>query len=267
MQAVAILGAKGGVGKSTVAVNLAAALARRGQRVVLVDADPQGGASLHLGVVVPPDDEAPMTTLVAAGKDPHELVAPTRFYGMGLIAANKSLAGFDNLTFAPPEELAAMMRSLRKLGDVADWVIIDTPPGTGKLPFMACAAADLAIVVTTYDDLGVLPLRDTVDTVVPTAQLYNPSLRVLGIIGSKFDLRTSVNRSYRNVIFDTLYPGMVLAELPERTRVKEAQQAHVPLATYLERRMKDPAREVVEQLDQLAVRMAGLQAEVVVHGE
>ncbi len=195
---IAIANQKGGVGKTTTTLNMGAALAESGQRVLVVDLDQQGSLTISTGLN--PDDLAETVyTVLSSHADPKvkspvslkTVIRETSAVGLDLIPANIELAALDlELTRSYNRE-AVLKRALASVRERYDFVLLDCPPSLGLLVINALTAADEVLIPLQADYLatkGVKLLMDTIDAV--TAQL-NPTLRITGILLTLADQRTT----------------------------------------------------------------------------
>lgn len=243
MKTLAVLGSKGGVGKTSVAVNLAAAMANQGNRVVLVDADSQGGATSHLGVLV--GDTPGGTASVLLGEGPASgYLYKTKVDNLQLLPAQRELVSVSMEMPEWDEWQHAFASTLADLATTTDWVVLDTPPGIGTLSIAAAASADLAIVVLGLDHLSLAALPDAMAT-VETAARTNGRVHLAGFVACKVDLRTRDERMHRKVLNDH-YPGKLLAEIPTRVAIRQAAAHDVPLIAF------DPSSPLNGLFDTLA---------------
>ena len=220
MRIVGIVNQKGGVGKTTTAINLAAYLAAAGKRVLLVDLDPQGNASSGLGHR---NAEIGVYDALQAPERLDELIVPTSQDNLFLLAATPALAGAG-------VELADDPRALRELLarlDGYDVVLIDAPPSLGPLTVNVLTAATALLIplqAEYYALEGIAGLMDTVDRV---RAALNPALRVLGIVITMFDGRTNlalqveenVRAHFGELVFWSVVPRNIrLSEAPSHAR-------------------------------------------------
>jgi chromosome partitioning protein len=238
---IALANQKGGVGKTTTAVNIAGELARRGQRVLLIDSDPQGNATTSLGIDKR-NLKATTYDLLLEAVGVADAVITTGRERLDLIPADQDLAGAEvELTAATNRE-----RRLRQaLSATAgyDYVVIDCPPSLGLLTLNALCAADSVLIPLQCEYLaleGLAQLKATLDRV---REALNPGLRILGVVMTMYDGRTNlaqqvvdeVQRHFPRLIFRTLIPrsvrlseapsyGKLIAEYDAQSRSAQAYQ-------------------------------------------
>jgi len=218
----AISNQKGGVGKTTTAVNLGACLAALGYRVLLVDADPQGNAGSSLGL----DKAALKTTLYDAllGEAPTaEVVRPTHLPNLDLLPSTNVLAGAEIELVDLPERETYLRRALATVAGTYAVILIDCPPSLGLITVNALTAAEGVLIPIQCEFLaleGLLQLVQTVDRVKSTV---NHTLNVTGVVMTMYDARTrlapqvvaEVQRFFPTRIFRSIVPRAVrLAEAP-----------------------------------------------------
>jgi chromosome partitioning protein len=224
---IAFANQKGGVGKTTTAVSLAGELARRGQRVLLIDSDPQGNATTSLGISKG-GLEATTYDLLMEGASAEESIISSGRERFDLVPADQDLAGAEvELTAAERRErrLAAGLNGVRGR---YDYVLIDCPPSLGLLTLNALCAADGVIIPLQCEYLaleGLAQLKATLDRVRDS---LNPTLRILGVVMTMYDGRTNlaqqvvdeVQRHFPRLIFRTLIPRSIrLSEAPSHGKL------------------------------------------------
>ena len=226
---VAVTNQKGGVGKTTTVVNLAACLAQAGRRVLVVDADPQGNATSGLGVHQP---EGGTDRLLWGEGDVAAEAVETGVDGLHLVPSSPGLAAAD-LTLA---ELADRERRLRMAlvpaRDAYDYVYVDCPPSLGLLTVNALAAADGVLVPIQCEYYALEGLAQLMGTVERVRRALNPGLVVDGVLLTMFDARTNlsaqvvdeVKRHFRGRVYGILVPRLV--------RLSEAPSHGLPISLY-----------------------------------
>jgi chromosome partitioning protein len=247
----AIANQKGGVGKTTTAVNLGVYLAAAGERVLLIDVDPQANATSSLGFDKHAARPSIYNTLVD-GRPLSEVALPSGRDNLDLAPASVQLAGAEVELVPLMAREHRLARALAKLGDRYSVVLIDCPPSLGLLTLNALAAADGVMIPLQSEYLaleGLMQLRQTIELVVGHV---NPRLAIFGIVLTMFDTRTNlsgqvqqeVRRHFPRELFDTVIPRSVrLSEAPsyglsirEYDPTSRGAQAYERLAAELRQR-------------------------------
>jgi len=231
MRKIAILNQKGGVGKTTAAVNLGACLAETGKRVLLLDMDPQANLTLHLGLEVE-RHEPSMYGLLRGDHSILEVVRPTAVPGLFFVPANIDLAGLEVELSATVGRELQLRDALGGLDGRFDYLIVDCPPSLGLLTINAmCAVEEIFIPLQTefFALQGVGRLMETVELV---QRRLHPSLAVTGLIACMFDVRTSlavevvedIRRHFGGKVFRTI--------IRKNVRLAEAPSYGAPITLY-----------------------------------
>jgi chromosome partitioning protein len=220
MRCIAIANQKGGAAKTTTTVNLAAALAERGKRVLLIDLDPQGNCSDWVGCAATASDG--VFALLTASAGVADLVRGTTFAGVEAIPAGRALTGIER---ALAREMGAEMTLRRKLAAAPgpwDYVLIDTPPTLGMLTLNALAAAREVIVPVAAHVLALAGVAQLMETMGVVRERLNADLALAGIVACRVDSRTrhctEVVASLRETFGAQVYP----TEIRENIRLAEA---------------------------------------------
>ncbi len=221
-QTIACANQKGGVGKTTTVVNLGAYLARAGERVLVIDLDPQGNATSGLGIARP-DRERSVYDALSGDVPLADLAVATAVAGLLMVPSSIALAGAE-VELAP---MAQRERRLsRLLGDVVpqyDYVLVDCPPSLGLLTVNALTAADSVLIPLQCEYYALEGLSQLIATVHLVRDHLNPGLEVKGVVLTMYDGRTNlsgevaaeVRRHLAGAVFDTIVPRSVrLAEAP-----------------------------------------------------
>lgn len=219
---IALANQKGGVGKTTTAINLAVVLARRGYRVLLVDIDPQGNATSSLGI----DKRSLARTIydVLVGEAPlAQAVMPGVRPSLDVLPSTPMLAGAEVELVELPERERRLVATLRDVSGQYDLIVIDCPPSLGLLTVNALAAARYVIVPIQCEFLALEGLGQLISTIDLVKRRLNPPLDVIGVLMTMYDARTrlsaqvveEVRRYFPHRIFQTIIPRSIrLAEAP-----------------------------------------------------
>ena len=234
MRRIAIINQKGGVGKTTTSVNLGAALAEQGRRVVIVDLDPQANLSLHLGIE-PRTEERSTYTVLHGASTFGEALRPTSDENLRVLPSNIDLSGAelelasaigrDNLLSDAIEdwiqEYAKSPAAKGGYAEPADYVIFDCPPSLGLLSVNALAAANEVVITVQTEFLALMGMSKLVDIVTLIQRRLNPGLKITGIAPCLYDSRLRLAREVLGEV-RKFFPGQVFRQ-PIRSNVKLAE--------------------------------------------
>lgn len=219
---IAFANQKGGIGKTTSAINTAAALGLEGKRVLLIDFDPQGNTSSGVGVnkrVLPTS----AYDVVIARANAEQAIMKTNFKGLSLLPSNMNLAGAEFELVSADNREYRLRDALKPIEDDYEYMIIDCPPSLGILTLNALAASDGVVVPMQCEYFALEGLSQLVSTIRQVKKLYNPRLEITGLLITMFNGRLNLSLSvleelkkyYKNRIFTTPVPRSVrLSEAP-----------------------------------------------------
>ncbi len=226
---IAVVNQKGGVGKTTTAVNLTAALAASGRRVLLCDFDPQANATSGLGVDKRQVRQSVYDMLIN-GATPERCVVRTQFgdlipSGAGLAGASVELTGMDKREYQ-------LKSALEKLRYAYDDILIDCPPSLELLTLNALCAADGILIPVQCEYYALEGLSDLMSTLRAIKRRLNPNLEIFGVLLTMFDGRTNFSNQVAQEV-RRHFPGKVFAAvIPRNVRLAEAPSHGLPVIAY-----------------------------------
>jgi chromosome partitioning protein len=216
----AVTNQKGGVGKTTTVVSLGAYLGAMGERVLLVDCDPQANTTSGVGVTA---HEGGLYDVLTDGTVVTEAIVPTTIPGVDLLPATAELAGAEIELLDVDDRTGVLARALSVVRASYGFVLLDCPPSLGLITLNALVAADAVLIPVQCEYLALEGLARLMNTLERVRESSNPRLRIFGLLMTMFDTRTSlsqqvadeVRRHYPNLIFSTVVPRNVrLSEAP-----------------------------------------------------
>ena len=223
---------KGGVGKTTSTINLGAALAEYGRRVLLVDFDPQGALSVGLGVQPHQLDQTIYNLIVERKTTIDEVIMPTTVDGMDLLPSNIDLSAAEVQLVTEVGREQALGRAIKPVLDRYDVILIDCQPSLGLLTINALACADQILIPLACEFFslrGVALLMDTIDKV---RDRLNPNLDILGILATMFDPRTLHTREVQHRVREAFGDLVFQAVINRTVRFPETTVAGEPITTW-----------------------------------
>jgi chromosome partitioning protein len=231
MKTLAITNQKGGVGKTTTCVNLAASLAQQGKKVLLVDLDPQGNASTGSGV-----DKARLRHsiyhVLISEKKLSEVIVTSEKGGFDIAPSNRELAGAEvDLV----NELAREMRlkhAIAKLGNLYDFILLDCPPALNLVTVNALTAANTVMIPMQCEYYALEGLSDLVNTIKKVRAHLNPTLEIEGLLRTMFDNRNMLAQQVSAQLESHFGAKVYQTVIPRNIRLAEAPSYGVPVLYY-----------------------------------
>ena len=233
---ISVINQKGGVGKTTTIINLAAGLTMKGKKVLIIDLDPQGNATTGLGLSNTESSELTIYSVLNGHKKISEVIQTTKFENLNLVTSNVDLSGLEVETagdsrraFKLKDELAFI---LNDSGASYDYILIDCPPSLSLLTIMALVASDELVVPLQTEFFALEGLTQLMKTIDRIKSNLNSSLDIRGILLTMYDKRNKlsgqVEQEARNYFNEKVYSTVV----PRNVRLSEAPSHGVPVLLY-----------------------------------
>lgn len=228
---IAVANQKGGVGKTTSAVNLAAALGSLGKKVLLVDVDPQGNATSGLGVNKRESTYSTYDLLLSTAKIGDVLVK-TGYKNLDILPSNMNLAGVEIELVEMEERTFRLRQSLAPVKDVYDYIFIDCPPSLGLITLNALSAANSLLVPIQCEYYALEGLSQLIATVRQVKRMYNPQIEIEGVLLTMFDSRLNLTLQVVEEVKKHFPQQVYKTVIPRNVRLSEAPSFGQPIQYY-----------------------------------
>lgn len=233
---ISVINQKGGVGKTTTVINLAAGLSIRGKKILVIDLDPQGNATTGLGLSNTEVSDQTIYNVLNGNKKISEVIKQTNFENLNLVTSNVDLSGLEVETagdsrraFKLKDELTSILNDSRAS---YDYILIDCPPSLSLLTIMALVSSDALVVPLQTEFFALEGLTQLMKTIERIKNNLNPSLEIRGILLTMYDKRnklsSQVESEARNYFKEKVYKTAV----PRNVRLSEAPSHGVPVLIY-----------------------------------
>ena len=233
---ISIINQKGGVGKTTTVINLAAGLSMKGKKILVIDLDPQGNATTGLGLSNTTSSDLTIYSVLNGNKKISDVILQTKFHNLYMITSNVDLsalevetAGDSRRAFKLKDELTAILNDSEAL---YDYILIDCPPSLSLLTIMALVASDALVVPLQTEFFALEGLTQLMKTIERIKSNLNPTLEIRGILLTMFDKRNKLSGQVeieaRNYFKEKVYSTAV----PRNVRLSEAPSHGIPVLLY-----------------------------------
>lgn len=248
---IAVANQKGGVGKTTTAINLSACLAEKGKRVLTIDIDPQGNTTSGLGI----DKNNLGNTvyeLFIGNCSMEECLLSNIFENLSLLPSNVNLAGAEIELIGIEEKEYILKKEIHKIRDNYDFVIIDCPPSLNTLTVNAMTTADTVLVPIQCEYYALEGLSQLIHTINLIKKRLNPDLEIEGVVFTMFDARTNLSLQVVENVKSNLQQNIYKSIIPRNVRLAEAPSHGLPINMYDPKSAgadgyRDLAEEVIEK--------------------
>lgn len=220
---------KGGVGKTSTCVNVAAGIAIKGKRVLLIDIDPQGNATTGLGLFKNEQDRYSIYNVLVEEVPAKQAITATAIKNLDIIPSNIDLAGAEVELVYLPEREKRLRNALKPIADDYDYILIDCPPSLGLLTINALTATDDVIIPIQSEYYALEGLSQLLNSIKLVNKHLNPDLKIFGVVITMYDGRALISKQINAEIHKFFGKKMFDTVIPRNIRVSEAPSHGKPV--------------------------------------
>lgn len=254
-KAIAIFNQKGGVGKTTTNINLAACLALKGKKILILDIDPQGNTTSGMGISKKGLEKTMYEVLINEKLDPQDAIIPTRIKNLDIIPASVQLAGAEIELVQLEAREKRLKKALDKIKGRYDYIFIDCPPSLGLLTINSLTAVDSVLIPIQCEFYALEGVSQLMSTIELVKKNMNTNLEIQGVILSMFDGRTNLSIQVVEEVKKYFKEKVYTTVIPRNVRLAEAPSYGMPITEY------DPKSKGAEAYFEFAEEFLELEGE------
>ena len=236
MQIICVINQKGGVGKTTTVINLAAGLSQQNKKILVIDLDPQGNATTGLGLSNMEESSDTVYAVLNGAKEIYEVIKNTKFKNLDIITSNVDLSGLEvetaddtNRAFILKTKLASYLNNSR---GSYDYILIDCPPSLSLLTVMALVTSNSLLVPLQTEFFALEGLTQLMKTIERIKVSLNPDLKIRGILLTMYDKRNKLSSQVEKEARDYFNEKVYTTIIPRNVRLSEAPSHGMPVLIY-----------------------------------